>query len=139
MLYGRYEHNVDAKGRLFVPAKLREKLGESFIAAAVLDRCICLYSTDEWDKMLSGIAALPMTQGRALMRQLTSNAEDVSPDAQGRILLPKHLLEYAGLEKAALVIGAGNRAEIWHPPVYEEATQQLTPEMMEQEFMKLGF
>lgn len=139
MLYGRYQHNIDAKGRLFVPAKLREKLGESFIAAAVLDRCICLYSTDEWDELLGGIAALPMTQGRALMRQLTSNAEDVTPDAQGRILLPKHLLEYAGLEKAALVIGAGKRAEIWHPPLYEEATQQLTPEALEEEFIKLGF
>ena len=87
MLYGRYQHNVDAKGRLFVPAKLREKLGESFIAAVVLDRCICLYSTDEWDAMLDQIAALPMTKGRVLMRQLTSNAEDVTPDAQGRILI----------------------------------------------------
>lgn len=139
MLYGRYKHTVDAKGRMFVPAKLREKLGETFIAAAVLDRCICLYSTEEWDALLGGIAALPMTQGRSLMRQLTSNAEDVSPDAQGRILLPKHLLAYAGLEKETLVIGAGNRAEIWNPDVFEETTQQITPEMMEQEFMKLGF
>ena len=139
MLYGRYQHNVDAKGRLFVPAKLREKLGESFIAAVVLDRCICLYSVDEWDELLGGITALPMTQGRALLRQLTSNAEDVTPDAQGRILLPKHLLEYAGLEKEALVIGAGKRAEIWNPANYEETMATLTPETMEEEFMKLGF
>lgn len=139
MLYGRYQHTVDAKGRLFVPAKLRDKLGDSFIAAVVLDRCICLYSTDEWDALLDGIASLPMTQGRALLRQLTSNAEDVTPDAQGRILLPKHLLEYAGLQKEALVIGAGKRAEIWQPAVYEETMQKLTPETMEEEFMKLGF
>ncbi len=139
MLYGRYQHTVDAKGRLFVPAKLRDKLGSSFIAAVVLDRCICLYSTDEWDALLDGIASLPMTQGRALLRQLTSNAEDVAPDAQGRILLPKHLLEYAGLEKEALVIGAGKRAEIWKPAVYEETMNKLTPESMEEEFMKLGF
>ncbi len=139
MLYGRYQHSVDAKGRLFVPAKLRDKLGSNFIAAVVLDRCICLYSTDEWDALLDGIASLPMTQGRALLRQLTSNAEDVAPDAQGRILLPKHLLEYAGLEKEALVIGAGKRAEIWKPAVYEETMNKLTPENMEEEFMKLGF
>ena len=139
MLYGRYQHSVDAKGRLFVPAKLRDKLGSSFIAAVVLDRCICLYSTDEWDALLDGIASLPMTQGRTLLRQLTSNAEDVAPDAQGRILLPKHLLEYAGLEKEALVIGAGKRAEIWKPAVYEETMNKLTPESMEEEFMKLGF
>lgn len=139
MLYGRYRHNVDAKGRMFVPAKFREKLGEGFIAAAVLDKCICLYSISEWDELLSGIAALPMTQGRVLMRQLTSNAEDVTPDAQGRILLPKHLLAYAGLEKEAMVIGAGKRAEIWNPAIFEETTKQLTPEAMEEEFLKLGF
>lgn len=139
MLYGRHKHNIDAKGRLFVPAKLREKLGESFIVAAVLDRCICLYSNDEWDKLLGGIAELPMTKGRALMRRLASNAEDVTPDAQGRILLPKHLLEYAGLEKEALVLGAGNRAEIWCPTIYEETELQLTPEAMEEEFTNLGF
>lgn len=73
------------------------------------------------------------------MRQLTSNAEDVTPDAQGRILLPKHLLAYAGLEKEAMVIGVGKRAEIWNPAIFEETTQQLTPESMEEEFMKLGF
>lgn len=139
MLYGRYQHNVDAKGRLFVPAKLREKLGESFIAAVVLDRCICLYSTDEWDAMLDQIAALPMTKGRVLMRQLTSNAEDVTPDAQGRILLPRHLLEYAGIEKAALVIGAGKRAEIWNPETYDAEMETLSPENMEEEFANLGF
>ena len=57
MLYGRYQHNIDAKGRIFVPAKLREKLGEQFIAAAVMDHCVCLYSLEEWDKLQQGLAA----------------------------------------------------------------------------------
>ena len=139
MLYGRYRHNVDAKGRMFVPAKFREKLGEGFVAAAVLDKCICLYSISEFEELLAGIAALPMTQGRELMRQLTPNAEDVTPDAQGRILLPKHLLAYAGIEKEAMVIGVGKRAEIWNPEYLEATTQKLTPEALEEAFMKLGF
>lgn len=71
MLYGRYQHNIDAKGRIFVPAKLREKLGDAFIAAAVMDHCVCLYSMEEWDKLMEGLAASPMTQSRKLLRVLS--------------------------------------------------------------------
>ena len=139
MLYGRYQHNIDAKGRLFVPAKLREKLGEAFIAAAVTDHCISLYSLEEWDKLQEGLAAMPMTKARKLQRYLSANAADVQVDSQGRILLPRHLLDYASLEKEALVIGAGNRAEIWNPAAYEEDSGSMTPEEVEAEFMELGF
>ncbi len=139
MLYGRYQHNIDAKGRIFVPAKLREKLGEQFIAAAVMDHCVCLYCLEEWDKLQQGLAEMPFTKARKLQRYLSSNAADVQVDAQGRILLPKHLLAYASLEKEALVIGAGNRAEIWNPVSYEEDSGSMTPEEVEAEFMELGF
>ena len=115
MLYGRYQHNIDAKGRIFVPAKLREKLGDAFIAAAVMDHCVSLYSMEEWDKLQQGLADMPMTKARKLQRYLSANAADVQVDAQGRILLPRHLLDYARLEKEALVVGAGNRAEILEP------------------------
>lgn len=139
MLYGRYEHNIDAKGRLFVPAKLREKLGLSFIAAAVMDHCVCLYSVEEWDKLQEGLAQMPMTKARKLQRYLSANAVDAQVDTQGRILLPKHLLEYAGLVKEALVIGAGNRAEIWNPDAYEANMGTMTSEEVEAEFAELGF
>lgn len=139
MLYGRYAHNVDAKGRLFVPSKLREKLGLTFIAAAVMDHCVCLYSVEEWDKLLEKLAELPMTKSRKLQRYLSANAVDAQVDAQGRILLPKHLLEYAGLTKEALVIGAGNRAEIWNPDTYEADMGAMTSEEVEAEFAELGF
>lgn len=139
MLYGRFEHNIDTKGRLFVPAKLREKLGMSFIAAAVMDRCISLYSAEEWDKLQEGLAQMPLTKARKLQRYLSANAVDAQVDAHGRILLPRHLLEYAGLEKEALVIGAGNRAEIWNPALYEESMGSMTSEEVEAEFMELGF
>ena len=139
MLYGRFQHNIDAKGRIFVPAKLREKLGDGFIAAAVMDHCISLYSLEEWDKLQEGLAAMPMTKARKLQRYLSANAADVQVDSQGRILLPRHLLDYASLEKEALVIGAGNRAEIWNPAAYEEDSGSMTPEEVEAEFMELGF
>ena len=105
MLYGRYQHNIDAKGRIFVPAKLREKLGESFIAAAVMDHCVSLYSMEEWNKLQQGLADMPFTKARKLQRYLSANAADVQVDSQGRILLPRHLLTYASLVKEALVIG----------------------------------
>ena len=139
MLYGKFQHNIDAKGRLFVPAKLRDKLGSLFIAAAVMDHCVCLYSMDEWEKLQEGLAQKPMTQARKLQRYLSANAVDVQVDAQGRILLPRHLLEYAGLEKEALVICAGNRAEVWNPSAYEADMDAMTSEEVEAEFAELGF
>ena len=92
MLYGRFEHNMDAKGRVFVPVKLREKLGETFIAACVLDRCVSLYSLEEWEGLLEKISSGPMAETRKLLRKVTESAEDVTPDAQGRILLNKILI-----------------------------------------------
>ena len=106
MLYGRFEHNMDAKGRIFVPVKLREKLGETFIAACVLDKCVSLYSMEEWDGLLQKIAEAPMAETRKLLRKVTESAEDVTPDAQGRILLNKNLIAKAGLEKPCLIIGS---------------------------------
>lgn len=139
LLYGRFEHNIDAKGRIFIPVKLREKLGSTFIAATVLDHCVSLYSTEEWESLLEKLASGPMAQTRKLMRKVTESAEDVTLDAQGRILLNKKLLAYAGLEKPALIIGAGRRAEIWNPDVYEETMADMTEEKMEEAFIQYGF
>ena len=139
MLYGRYEHTVDAKGRMFVPAKLREKLGESFIAAAVIDNCICLYSLEEWERLMEKLMEKPMTEARSVQRYIASNAVDVQVDAQGRILVPRHLIGHAGLVKEALVIGAVNHAEIWNPADYESSVGSMTSEAAENVFIKLGF
>ncbi len=139
MMYGRFEHNIDAKGRIFIPVKLREKLGNTFIAAAVLDRCITLYSMEEWESLLSKMTEAPMAETRKLLRKVTESAEDVTLDAQGRILLNKDLVAHAGLEKPALIIGAGRRAEIWNPAVYEEDMADMTDESVEEAFIKFGF
>ncbi|MGI6264175.1 MAG: division/cell wall cluster transcriptional repressor MraZ [Acutalibacteraceae bacterium] len=138
MLRGRFEHNIDAKGRVFVPSKLREKLGEKFVAAVAFDRCVNLYSEERWEQLLASFETLPAAEAFELQRYMSSNATDVAIDAQGRILLPRHLLSFAGLEKAALIVGAGDRAEIWDPAAYEEANAQMTPEKVKEQFMKLS-
>lgn len=136
---GRYSHNIDAKGRVFVPAKMRDVLGETFVAAAVMEPCISLYTLDGWNAMLEKLEQLPMTKSRPLLRYLSSNAADVQADAQGRILLPKHLLEHAGLVKEAVIIGAGaNRAEIWSPDRYEEVVGAMTESDILEDFAALG-
>jgi MraZ protein len=137
--YGRYHHTVDAKGRVFVPVKLRDKLGSGFMAAAVLDHCISLYSYEEWDKLMEGINTMPVSKARDLQRHLSSNAIDVELDAQGRILLPKHLVAYGFLEKDVTVIGAGNHAEIWNSDRLAERESTLTDEALEEMFIELGF
>ena len=136
---GRYSHNIDAKGRVFVPAKMRDVFGETFVAAVVMEPCVSLYTLDGWNAMLEKLEQLPMSKSRQLLRYLSSNAADVQVDSQGRILLPKHLLEHAKLEKEALIIGAGaNRAEIWNPSLYEETVGSLSDEDIAADFMALG-
>lgn len=138
-MVGRYQHSLDAKGRIAVPAKLRAELGETFIAAAVMDHCVCLYAAEEWEKLQEGLSAMPMTKARKLQRYLSANAAEMQADAQGRILLPRHLIDYASLDKDVLVVGAGRRAEIWNPAAYEENMAVMTEAEVESEFMDLGF
>ncbi|MBQ3094245.1 MAG: division/cell wall cluster transcriptional repressor MraZ [Clostridia bacterium] len=136
---GRYSHNIDAKGRVFVPAKMREILGDTFVVATVMEPCVSLYTMDGWNAMLQKLEELPMTKSRPLIRYLSSNAADVQVDSQGRIVLPKHLMEKAGLVKEALIIGAGmGRAEIWNPATYEETVGGMTEEEITADFMALG-
>ncbi len=136
---GRYRHTIDAKGRVAIPAKMRETLGENFIAAVVMDPCISLYTQSGWDDMMRKLEDLSLTRSRQLLRYLSSNAADVSLDAQGRILLPRHLMEHARLEREALIIGAGiERAEIWSPALFEKTMGDFTDEDVLGDFISLG-
>ena len=131
-MLGKHRHNVDTKGRMFVPAKFRAELGEAFVAAAVMDHCICLYSAEEWGARMAKLSDQPMTEKvRKLSRLLGSRSDEVSIDAQGRINLNKELLAYAGIEKEVLVIGAGTRAEIWNPAMYEQAMAEIDDDEIE--------
>ena len=110
---GQYAHNIDAKGRLFIPAKLREELGQTFHVTIGLDHCLSIYSDESWAAFTDKVRALPYIKAKAL-RVLSANAVDCEPDAQGRILIPAKLRQYADLQKEVVVIGSFDRAEIWN-------------------------
>ena len=110
---GQYAHNIDAKGRLFIPARLREELGQTFHVTVGMDHCLSIYSDESWAAFTDKVRSLPYSKAKAL-RPLFANAVDCEPDGQGRILIPAKLREYAGLQKEVVVIGSFDRAEIWH-------------------------
>lgn len=139
MLCGTYEHNVDAKGRVFVPVKLRTELGDKFYVAKGLDGCLFVYSVEEWKRLEMEIRALPFSQSRDIQRFLFASAVEVEVDAQGRICIPKILRDYAKLEKNATIIGASTRAEIWSKSVWEDQCSNITPEAIAEIMEKLNF
>mgnify|MGYP002563577400 CR=1 FL=1 len=122
--FTRIGGSAEAEGRPVTEADL-EKLGDAFIAAAVMDHCVCLYSMEEWDKLQQGLAEMPMTKARKLQRYLSANASDVQVDAQGRILLPANLRQHAKLEKDVTVIGVGRHAEIWNTQAWQQMNERL--------------
>lgn len=138
-LMGSFGHNIDVKGRMNFPTKLRELLGESFIITKGLDNCLFVYSVSEWAVLEEKIKSLPLSKGRNLQRFFFSGASEVETDKQGRILIPQHLREYAGLEKDVMVIGASNRAEIWDKSKWEVQNGDVTQELLEEAMDELGF
>ncbi len=135
---GTYEHSIDAKGRLFIPAKLREELGVSFYLAMGIDTCLAIYPQSTWDKFTEKFASLPMTQSK-VMRPLFANAVKCELDSQGRIVIPQKLRKYAKLEKDAVIIGVNDRAEIWSAELWSQDEEEMTPEKMAECMSMLGF
>ena len=113
VLTGEYFHAIDTKSRVFVPAKLREELGEAFILARNVDGCLSLYHKDEWEKLCQKINSLPSTQTHAIKRFIYTSAYELTPDIHGRITLPQVLREYANLTREAAFLGVGDHAELW--------------------------
>ncbi|POZ57782.1 Transcriptional regulator MraZ [Lysinibacillus sphaericus] len=118
---GEYQHSVDAKGRLIVPAKFREALGETFVVTRGLDNCLFGYPMDEWRKLEEKLKGLPMTKKdtRAFARFFFSGATEVEIDKQGRINIPSTLMQHAHLIKECVVLGVSNRIEIWAKDAWE--------------------
>ncbi len=121
MFYGEYQHSVDAKGRVIVPSKFRDGLGEKFIVTKGLDNCLFAYSAEEWGNLETKLKSLPFTDKdvRAFVRFFFAGATECEVDKQGRILLPQNLREYAGLDKDIYVIGVSTRVEIWDKAKWE--------------------
>ena len=116
MLIGEYEHSLDAKGRLIMPAKLRTDMGEKFIITKGLDGCLFVFSQIEWSNFESKLKELPLTNknARDFVRFFLSGATECEIDKQGRFLLVNTLREYAEITKEVIIIGVGTRLEIWN-------------------------
>lgn len=130
MLLGEYNHNLDVKGRVSVPAKFRDDLGSTFIVTKGLDNCLFAYSKEEWKTFETKLKALPMTNtnARNFVRFFFSGATECEIDKQGRINIPQNLREYASLKKDVSIIGVSTRVEIWDKEKWENYT---SPENMD--------
>jgi MraZ protein len=139
MLLGEYQHTLDIKGRMAIPAKFREKLNAGAIITRGIDDCLFVFGNEEWDALAKKLIALPLAQAnsRAFVRLMLAGASDVVLDNQGRILIPDYLRKYAGLKKEVIVAGLYNRIEIWDETAwnnYKLKTETASEEIAE----KLG-
>lgn len=125
MFMGEYNHTIDLKGRLIVPSKFREVLGDEFVVTKGLDGCLFVYPNEEWHTFEEKLRTLPLTNkdARKFSRFFLAGAASVEVDKQGRILLPAVLREFAELEKDVVLVGVSSRIEIWNKTKWEESTQ----------------
>ena len=126
MLLGEYQHSLDEKGRLIIPAKFREDLGENFVITRGLDNCLFVYPLIQWRTLEEKIKELPTSQGdtRAFVRMFFSGAVEAELDKQGRVILPQHLREHARIDRDVYVIGVSTKVEIWAKEVWGEYANQ---------------
>ena len=124
MFMGEYNHSIDAKGRIIVPSKFREQLGDRFVVSKGLDRCLWVFPKDEWELFSSKLRSLPTERkdARKLVRFFMSGAIEVDTDKQGRVLLSQALREHAKLDKDVVLTGMANRVEIWDKKTWEDAS-----------------
>lgn len=122
MFIGEYNHTIDEKGRLAVPAKFRTELAKGAVVTKGLENCLFLYTKKDWQELAEKISKLPISQSssRAFSRLMLAGAMEAELDKQGRIVLPDYLRKYAGLNKKAVVNGLYNRMEIWDEAVWEK-------------------
>lgn len=121
MFMSEYNHTLDTKGRLIIPAKFREVLGEEFVISKGMDDCLFVYANDDWNAFEQKLTSLPLInkEARQFARFFLAGAATVEVDKQGRILLPAALREFAGLEKDVVLVGVGSRVEIWSKDKWE--------------------
>lgn len=121
MFMGEYQHSLDEKGRMIIPAKFRDSLGQSFVVTRGLDQCLFVYPKDEWNVMEQKLKSLPLmkSDARAFTRFFFSGATECDLDKQGRVNIPNNLRNHAKLDKDTVVIGVSNRVEIWSKELWE--------------------
>ena len=140
MFMGEYNHTIDGKGRLIVPAKFRETLGDEFVVTKGLDGCLFVYDKGSWEEFEAKLQSLPLMnkEARKFVRFFQSGANEVEVDKQGRILLPVPLREYADLKKDAVLIGMAGRVEIWSKERFEQESTYDDMDDVAEQLEKLG-
>ncbi|NLJ99895.1 MAG: division/cell wall cluster transcriptional repressor MraZ [Clostridia bacterium] len=128
MFMGEYEHTIDAKGRLIIPAKFRDGLSGSFVITKGLDNCLFVYPPKEWKQIEQKLHSLPFTKSdaRAFVRFFFSGASECEMDKQGRVLIPPNLRKFAGMDKDVVILGVSSRVEIWSKNVWEEYSEKTS-------------
>lgn len=139
-LMGTYHHNIDAKGRMSFPTKLREILGgEFYVTKSINQKCLTIYSKPEWEKLADKVATIPDSMcGLDIKRWLFSGAGELIPDKQGRVLIPADLREFAGLTKDVVVIGLDDKAEIWDKEAWDAQQNNMDMSAMLAVMRQLG-
>ncbi len=139
MIGGEFKHNLDAKNRIFIPAKMRDELGETFIVAKnIREKCLKIYSRTEWDRYIKPLTEQSRKLVDKVLRYLSSSSAEVTPDAQGRIVLPKELISYAEIQRNVVVVGCYDCAEIWAEESYNKLKDEENIEEMLAELESLG-
>ena len=140
MLIGEYEHTIDAKGRLSMPAKLRRDMGEAFILTKGLDGCLFAFSQNEWMNFETKLKSLPLSDknARNFVRFFLAGATECEIDKQGRFLIPSNLREAANLEKEAVIIGGGTRLEIWNKSTWVSKDEEISADEIAENMTMLG-
>lgn len=133
MLMGEFHHNIDDKGRLVIPTKYREEMGESFVITRGLEKCLYAYSMVEWDKLVAKLNELPFNKkdARTFIRTFFSGATVCEFDKNGRINITSPLVSYAGLSKACVIIGVNDRLEIWDEDTFNGFLDENSENMEE--------
>ena len=140
MLIGEYEHTIDVKGRLSLPAKLRRDMGEVFIVTKGLDGCLFAFSQEEWKNFESKLKSLPLSDknARNFVRFFLAGATECELDKQGRFLIPNNLTQAATLDKEAIIIGVGTRLEIWDKQKWVSKDEEISADEIAENMTMLG-
>ena len=140
MLMGEYSHSLDTKGRLIMPAKLRQVIGDKFILTKGLDGCLFAFSQTEWNNFEEKLKGLPLSDknARNFVRFFLSGATECEIDKQGRFLIPTNLRISANLEKDAIIIGVGTRIEIWNKETWEKCDEEISADEIAENMANLG-
>jgi MraZ protein len=142
MFIGEYQHTIDDKGRIAFPVKFRKALTKGAVVTRGIDTCLSIYTLEEWQKLATQVAALPMSQAnaRAFSRLMLSGAMDMVPDAQGRITVPEYLRQYAAMDKEVVLVGLYNRLELWSKTNWEryKAETERQSEALAEKMGELG-